>query len=61
VITSGGAVRAAAGALRGLGATVATVICAIDRSPGQDPLAADGLTVRAVMTKSLLDSVAAAG
>jgi orotate phosphoribosyltransferase len=62
VITSGGAVRAAAEALRELGATVATVICAIDRSaPGQDPLAADGLTVRAVMTKGLLDSIAAAG
>lgn len=58
VITTGGAVAAAARALRSLGATVTTVVCAIDRS-GLDAnaLAAEGLEVRSVLTKSLLDSV----
>ncbi len=51
VITTGGAVRAAATALRELGATVETVVCAINRSePGTEPLAADGLEVRSVLT-----------
>jgi orotate phosphoribosyltransferase len=60
VITTGGVVLAAARALRELGATVTTVICVIDRSgPGENALAAAGLTVRPVMTMSLLDSVAA--
>jgi orotate phosphoribosyltransferase len=58
VITTGGAVRDAAVALRADGATVDTVVCAIDRSvPGTDPLAAVGISIRAVMTKDLLDSV----
>jgi orotate phosphoribosyltransferase len=56
VITTGGAVRSAAHALRADGAIVDTVICAIDRSaPGTDPFAADGITIRSVMTKHLLD------
>ena len=58
VITTGGAVRNAATALRGLGATVDTVVCAIDRSPGtENPLADAGLEIRAVLTKADLDGV----
>jgi len=61
VITTGGAVRNAALALRASGATVTTVVCAIDRSaPGEDPLGADGIMVRPVLTKALLDSVTSA-
>jgi orotate phosphoribosyltransferase len=56
VITTGGAVIAAAGALRHLGAVVTTVICAIDRSdPDTGGLAASGITVRPVLTKDQLD------
>ena|SRR6266540_5433388 len=59
VITTGGAVLDAASALRGQGATVTTVVCAIDRStPRQDGLATHGITVRSVLTKTVLDSVA---
>ena len=58
VITTGGAVRNAALALRAGGATVTTVVCAIDRSaPGENALGAEGITVRSVLTKDLLDSV----
>lgn len=58
VITTGGAVIQAAMALRDLGARVNTVICAIDRSlPGSNGLAAEGIAVRPVLTKDLLDSV----
>ncbi|HET7071821.1 MAG TPA: orotate phosphoribosyltransferase [Nocardioides sp.] len=58
VITTGGAVRNAAVALREAGATVETVVCAIDRSPGDDnPLADLGLEVRSVLTKANLDAV----
>jgi orotate phosphoribosyltransferase len=61
VITTGGAVIQAARALRDLGATVTTVICAIDRSgPAGNDLATEGITVRSVLTKDLLDSVAKA-
>jgi orotate phosphoribosyltransferase len=60
VITTGGAVLAAATALRELGATVRTVICAIDRSAaGGNALAGAGIDVRSVLTKMILDSVAA--
>jgi len=59
VITTGGAVRDAARALRDAGATVAVVVCAIDRSPeGENPLADTGLRVRPVLTKAQLDAVA---
>lgn len=62
VITTGGAVIAAATALRDLGATVTTVICAIDRSsPGSSGLPSAGIAVRPVLTKDLLDSAQAAG
>jgi orotate phosphoribosyltransferase len=57
VITTGGAVRDATRALRGAGATVETVVCAIDRSPGEDnPLADVGLEIRSVLTKADLDA-----
>jgi orotate phosphoribosyltransferase len=58
VITTGGAVRDATVALRAAGATVETVVCAIDRSPGtQNPLADVGLEIRSVLTKAELDAV----
>ena len=61
VITTGGAVVGAARALRELGATVTTVVCAIDRSqPGANGLADEGIAVRPVLTKALLDAVAKA-
>jgi orotate phosphoribosyltransferase len=56
VITTGGAVREAAEALRALGATVTHVVCAIDRSiPDSEPLLQDGITINSVLTKALLD------
>lgn len=58
VITTGGAVRDATRALRGAGAVVEVVVCAIDRSPAdQNPLADVGLEVRSVLTKAELDAV----
>jgi orotate phosphoribosyltransferase len=58
VITTGGAVRNAAVALRDAGATVESVVCAIDRSPGDDnPLSDVGLEIRSVLTKADLDAV----
>ena len=58
VITTGGAVRNAAVALRDAGATVERVVCAIDRSPGTgNPLADVGLEIRPVLTKADLDAV----
>ena len=57
VITTGGAVRDATVKLREYGATVETVVCAIDRSPeGDNPLADVGLEVRSVLTKAELDA-----
>ena len=57
VITTGGAVRDATHALRGAGAVVTTVVCAIDRSPADtNPLADVGLEVRSVLTKADLDA-----
>jgi orotate phosphoribosyltransferase len=57
VITTGGAVISAARALRDLGATVTTVVCAIDRSPPDgSQLAPEGITVRPVLTRDLIDS-----
>ena len=62
VITTGGAVRDATRALREAGATVETVVCAIDRSPeGENPLADVGLQVVPVLTKAELDRVHAHG
>jgi orotate phosphoribosyltransferase len=62
VITTGGAVTAGASALRELGATVTTVVCAIDRSaPGDSRLAAHAIAVVPVLTKADLDSAAVSG
>jgi orotate phosphoribosyltransferase len=59
VITTGGAVVLAARALRELGATVTTVVCAIDRSdPGASGLTIEGIAVRSVLTKAMLDAAA---
>ena len=56
VVTTGGAVRAAALALRALDARVDVVVCAIDRSGAVDgPLSDVGLQTRAVFTKADLD------
>lgn len=56
VITTGGAVRAAATALRERGAVVRTVVCAIDRSPvGTRPLDDVAVDVRAVLKRGDLD------
>lgn len=61
VITTGGAVRDAAEALRERGATVTTVVCAIDRSdPGTSMLPGIGVSVLAVLTRADLDAAAAA-
>jgi orotate phosphoribosyltransferase len=47
-------------ALRAAGARVDVVVCAIDRSPGEEnPLADVGLDVRSVLTKAELDAVSA--
>ncbi len=60
VITTGGAVRDATRALRAAGATIETVVCAIDRSPADvNPLADVGLGVRPVLTKADLDAARA--
>jgi orotate phosphoribosyltransferase len=57
VITTGGAVRDATEALRAAGARIEVVVCAIDRSPGdQNPLTDAGLEVRSVLTKAELDA-----
>ena len=59
VITTGGAVSSAARALRELGATVTTVVCAIDRSPsGASSLADDEIAVKSALTKAQLDTAA---
>lgn len=57
VITTGGAVRNAAVALRSDSAAVSTVICAIDRRPESGSLLDDvSVAVLAVMTKDELDA-----
>jgi orotate phosphoribosyltransferase len=50
VITTGGAVRDAAAALRSQGATVNVVVCAINRALVDRPLADIDLEVRSVLT-----------
>ena len=61
VITTGGQVLISTAELRALGAIVDTVLCAIDRSPDQGAaLAAEGLTMRALLTKAQLDAAEAA-
>ena len=56
IITTGGAVRNAAVALRELDTTLHTVVCAVDRTqPGANTLSEIGLTTVSVMTKADLD------
>lgn len=58
VVTTGGAVREAAVALRERGATVHTVVCAIDRSEvGSNRLHEVGIRTRPVLLKADLDRV----
>lgn len=60
VITTGGAVRDAAQALRGADGTVSTVICAINRSTDPTAVLRDvALTVQAVLTRTDLDNTRA--
>ena len=60
VVTSGGQVLLSCAELRGLGATVETVLCVIDREAGgAEALTADGLELRALFTRSQLESAAA--
>lgn len=57
IITTGGAVRSAAVALRELDATVHSVVCAIDRSePGHSALTEIGLATISIMTKADLEA-----
>lgn len=60
VITTGGQVVISTGELRALGALVDTVVCVIDRSPDQGAaLAAEGLAMRALLTRAQLDAAEA--
>src|SRR4051812_5064049 len=62
VITTGGAVRDATGALREAGAIVEVVVCAIDRSPGsENPLAAAGPEGRPGLPRAAPDGARASG
>ncbi|WP_238335807.1 orotate phosphoribosyltransferase [Serinicoccus kebangsaanensis] len=59
IITTGGAVKNAATALRGLDATVHSVVCAIDRSEaGVNTLQEMGVSTMSVLTKADLDEAA---
>ena len=60
VITTGGQVVISTNDLRALGAIVEHVVCVIDRSPdGGSALAAAGLTMTALITKTQLDAAEA--
>ena len=59
VISTGGAVIDAAGALRDAGATVEHVVCVIDRGTGREGLAAIGVEMIALFTKADLEDAAA--
>jgi orotate phosphoribosyltransferase len=60
VITTGGQVIISTGQLRALGALVDTVVCVIDRSPDHGAaLAAEGLAMRALLTRAQLDAAEA--
>jgi orotate phosphoribosyltransferase len=61
VITTGGQVVISVADLRGLGAVVDHVVCVIDRSPDHGAaLAAQGLTMHALLTRADLDAAEAA-
>ena len=56
VVTSGGALLEAIPLLRRLGATVSVAVCAIDRQQGgAEALAAQGVELRAVLTRDVLE------
>ena len=60
VVTSGGQVVISTGDLRKLGAHVDHALCVIDRQEGGTAaLAADGITLRALLTRADLDTAAA--
>lgn len=60
VITTGGQVVISTADLRALGAQVAHVVCVIDRSPdGGAALAAEGLTMHALLRRAQLDAAEA--
>jgi orotate phosphoribosyltransferase len=62
VVTTGGALLEAAPMLRELGAKVEVVVCAIDRQQGgTERLAADGLELRAALTRATLEDSADRG
>lgn len=62
VVTSGGQILLSAKALRELGARIDTVLCIIDREAGGvEALAAAGLELRSLYTRSELDILQAAG
>ncbi len=57
VVTSGGQILLSAKELRALGAEIETVVCIIDREAGgAENLAAEGLTLRPLFTRSQLDT-----
>ena len=57
VVTTGGALLASCGQLRSVGAQVETVVCAIDREQGgRENLAAEGLYLRAALTRRDLEA-----
>lgn len=57
VVTTGGALLASCALLRSEGAVVDTVICAIDREQGgRENLAAEGLQLRAALTRTDLEA-----
>ncbi|MEU7173776.1 orotate phosphoribosyltransferase [Micromonospora tulbaghiae] len=57
VVTTGGALLASCGQLRSVGAQVETVVCAIDREQGgRENLAAEGLRLRAALTRRDLEA-----
>ncbi|HEX3812304.1 MAG TPA: orotate phosphoribosyltransferase [Mycobacteriales bacterium] len=57
VVTTGGALLASCAMLRAAGASVDTVVCAIDREQGGSAnLLAEGLTLRAALTRTELEA-----
>lgn len=59
VVTSGGQIAISGKELRALGANVAHALCVIDREEGgAQALAADGIALRALLTRSDLDEAA---
>jgi orotate phosphoribosyltransferase len=59
VVTSGGQVVLSAAALRGLGATVEAAVCVVDREEGgREALAAEGIALHALFTRTDLERAA---